>query len=157
MTTGAILKIAATPCGAKQNLLAGAADIPSDVDAHSAETGQWATALGDRRDYVSLSQPRSVLVEQPSAFVYENRARLLLRQMELAHRVSASIRTASAQGIEKHLPRIDTLAKPAEAMGLKPRQFFLLGREEEVDERGRVGTVVGADPVPARCQRFSVV
>ena len=96
MTTGAILKIAATPCGAKQNLLAGAADIPSDVDAHSAETGQWATALGDRRDYVSLSQPRSVLVEQPSAFVYENRARLLLRQMELAHRVDASIRTVSA-------------------------------------------------------------
>lgn len=94
-----------------------------DIDSRKLEP--WLTALLAGRDYVSLSLPRDVVVELLAAFVYENRQRLDLTQMELAHRACSNIRTISVLELEKQLPRMETLARLALAMGFEPLLVFL--------------------------------
>ena len=96
-----------------------------DGDADTVQLEQWVIALGEGCDYVSLSLPRDMLLAQLASVLCRTRRRMGLTQLQLAYRASSNMRTVSLLELEKQLPRIDTLAKLALALGVEPLLVFL--------------------------------
>ena len=97
----------------------------ADGDADSAQIEQWGALLGEGCDYVSLSLPRDMLIAQVAAVITENRHRMDLTQTQLAYRACSNIRTISVLECRKQLPRLDSLARLALALGFEPLLVFL--------------------------------